>query len=87
MSHSSCKVNLIFSPFCREIVAGESRVRIHIYRLEQSFNWALEIENDQGGATLCHKAFDDDIDALLFAMYALQDGGIEAFEGAPATLH
>ena len=87
MSHSSLKDNLIFSPFCREIVAGESRVRINIYRLEQSLNWALEIENDQGGATLCNKAFDDDIDALLFAMYALQEGGIQAFEGAPATLH
>lgn len=87
MSHPSPKANLIFSPFCREIIAGESRVRIHIYRLEQSVNWALEIENDQGGATLCNKAFGDDVDALLFAMYALQDGGIEAFEGAPATLH
>ena len=87
MSHSNPKANLIFSPYCREIIAGEFRVRINIYRLEQSVNWALEIENDQGGATLCTKAFDDDIDALLFAMYALQEGGIEAFEGAPATLH
>ena len=86
VSDSSLKANLIFSPFCREIIAGESRVRINIYRLEQSFNWALEIENDQGGATLCTKAFDDDIDALLFAMYALQEGGIQAFGGAPATL-
>jgi hypothetical protein len=46
----------------------------------------LEIENDQGGATLCTKAFDDDSDALLFAMYALQKGGIQAFDGEPATL-
>ncbi len=86
MGHSNQKAKLIFSPFCREIIAGESRVRINIYRLEQSFNWALEIENDQGGATLCTKAFDDDSDALLFAMYALQKGGIQAFDGEPATL-
>jgi len=29
----------------------------------------------------CSKAFDDDIDALLFVIYDLQEGCIQAFEG------
>jgi len=81
------KNELVFSPFCREISAGELQVRIHIYRLKQSFGWALEIENQKGGATVCEKVFDDDIDALLFAMYALKESGLAAFAGAPTSLH
>lgn len=80
------KSNLVFSPLCREISAAGARVQINIYRLAQSSNWALEIENEQGGVSVFSKPFSNDIDALMTAMYSINVQGIESFLGEPITI-